>query len=234
MKRMALDSGRSQKIWGRHWDEWRMADRTNGQEGTILCRFEDTEFVNIEELFGGRKIWTLLKGELHLIMRDEEGKTIVLMKITVKDSGFVFPVDCLDSLAYSVEAVCVGNTELCYIPETISGQIYQECVSVRKWQLQNYMKIFTKLLELINDLSFLSLKERLKKKLYEYCCLYQTDTIPVTHEQLANELATSREVVSRLLKKLEVEKVIVIKRKCIQVLGFSDEDGKKQKARMVS
>lgn len=232
MKKWILNLENSRKIWKNHWEEWDLSKKAKEQDGTVLCRFEDAEDVDMEDLFSGRKIWALLRGELHLIMRDEEGKTIVLMKITADNSGFLFPTDCLDSLVYSIEAVSVGETELCYIPESLSLRIYEECVSVRRWQLQSYMKVFNKLLELINDLSFLSLKERLKKKLYEYCRLYRTDTIPVTHERLANELATSREVISRLLKKLEMEEVIKIKRKSIQILGMKETD--KRAARMVS
>lgn len=199
----------------------------------VLCKFQDSEDIDMDEFFGGKKIWTLLKGEIHLVMRDVEGKTIVLLKITAENSGFILPKGCLDSLIYSIEAICVGKTELCYIPDRLSMQIYDECASMRKWQYHCYMEMVGKLLELINDLSFLSLKERLKKKLFEYCILYKTDTIPVTHERLAEELASSREVISRLLKKLEEEKVIKIKRKSIQLLDIKSTDSKLNPALMV-
>ena len=202
------------------------------REKAVLCRFEDSESVDAEEILSGRKIWALLKGELHLIMRDEEGRTIVLQKILPEHSGFTLPALCLDSHEYSIEVVCVGETELYYIPEQLSARMYSECADVRKWQEQCYVKAFTKLLELINDLSFLSLKERLRKKLYEYCDQYRTDTVLVTHENLADELATSREVVSRLLKKMEAEKIIKIKRKSIQVLGWKGAGYSEKVSRM--
>ena len=76
------------------------------------------------------------------------------------------------------------------------------------------------------------MKERLRKKLYEYCDQYRTDTVLVTHENLADELATSREVVSRLLKKMEAEKIIKIKRKSIQVLGWKGAGYSEKVSRM--
>lgn len=167
-------------------------------------------------------------------MRDIEGKTIVFLKITDKNSGFIFPKGCLDSLFYTIEAVCVGETELCYIPEQLSMRMYNESPNIRKWQTQCSMNIISKLLELINDLSFLSLKERLKKKLSEYCILYDTDTVALTHEQLAEELASSREVISRLLKKLEEENIIKIKRKCIQMVDYKKSGNAKDLVWMVS
>lgn len=223
-----------EKSWGGgDLNDLKSSTKSQIQGKMMLCKFEDSENIDMDEFFGGKKIWTLLKGEIHLVMRDVEGKTIVLLKITSENSGFILPEGCLDSLVYSIEAVCVGKTELCYIPDRLSMQIYDECASVRKWQYQCYMNMVAKLLELINDLSFLSLKERLKKKLFEYCFLYKTNTIPVTHERLADELASSREVISRLLKKLEDENVIKIKRKSIQILDVKSPDSNKNPARMV-
>ncbi|MDO4274273.1 MAG: Crp/Fnr family transcriptional regulator [Eubacteriales bacterium] len=210
----------------RHLNDLKMETKAEVKDRMVVCKFDDCETINIEEFFSVPKIWTLLKGELHFIMRDMEGKTIVFLKITVDNSGFIFPKGCLDSLFYTIEARCVGETELCYIPEQLSIRMYNECPSVRKWQTQCSMKIVSKLLELINDLSFLSLKERLRKKLCEYCLLNQTDIIPLTHEQLADELASSREVISRLLKKLEEENIIKIKRKSIQMLAYNNDNVK--------
>lgn len=161
-------------------------------------------------------------------MRDEEGRTIVLLKITGEHSQFAIPTECLSSLIYSVEIICSGKTELCYIPENLSQQIFNESSSVRDWKVQCYIRTYAKLLEVINDLTFLSLKERLHKKLLEYCTLEQDEVIQVTHEQLAEELATSREVISRLLKKMEAEESIRIKRKSIQVLGWRNACQKKR------
>lgn len=202
------------------------------REKAVLCRFEDAESVDAQMVFGVKRIWMLLKGEMHLIMRDEEGRTIVLLKILPENSGFTLPAMCFGSGEYSIELVCVGETELYYIPEHLSAQMYSECADVRKWQEQCYVRAFTKLLELVNDLSFLTLKERLSKKLYEYCDQYQTDTVLVTHENLADELATSREVISRLLKKMEAEQIIKIKRKSIQVLGWKSSGYQEKLSRM--
>ena len=217
--RATLD--KCQKILGRGClENLKIQMKTEIREKAVLCKFEDAESVDSNMVFSVKRIWMLLKGEMHLIMRDEEGRTIVLLKILPENSGFTLPARCFGSGEYSIELVCVGDTELYYIPESLSIQMYSECADVRKWQEQCYVRSFTKLLELVNDLSFLTLKERLSKKLYEYCDLYRTDTVLVTHENLADELATSREVISRLLKKMEAEQTIKIKRKSIQVLGW--------------
>ncbi len=202
------------------------------RDQAVFCEFEDAESINMEKIFYRDRIWMLLKGEIDLVIRSEEGKTFVCLKIQPEDSGILLPVECCGSQLYGMEAVCVGKTALYYIPEELSAQIYRESAEVSRWQRELNKKVLLRLFELINDLALLSLSERLKKKLIEYCFLYQADTIVVTHERLAEELATSREVISRILKRMEVEGCIKVKRKRIQVLNLQQDRIKDQKSLM--
>jgi CRP/FNR family transcriptional regulator len=60
--------------------------------------------------------------------------------------------------------------------------------------------------------------ERLLNYIRKKCELTKSDTLYVTHEQLANELGTARVVVSRLLKQLENEQVVLLGRNKIKLL----------------
>ena len=66
-----------------------------------------------------------------------------------------------------------------------------------------YHKRFEELLEIVNAIAFKKVDERLLDLLHKKSELIKSKTIQITHEQLANELATARVVVSRLLKQLE-------------------------------
>lgn len=225
MKNHILDSKNCKRIW-RYYEELDSSAQLRVQEETVVCHFNHMEHIDMQRFFGGHRIWTLAKGELHLMMRDMEGKTIVFLKFTPENAGSNLLGQYISALDYGIEAVCVGETDLCYIPEKLSGELYREYSSVRRWQATCSIDIMGRLLELINDLSFLSLKERLEKRLKEYFTVYQKDTVVITHEALAEELGTSREVISRLLKKMEAEHTIAIRRKSIQILqGIYRERG---------
>ncbi len=75
-----------------------------------------------------------------------------------------------------------------------------------------YHKRFEELLEMINDIAFKKMDERLLDLLQKKQVLTKNAQIQITHEQLANELGTAREVVSRLLKQLEKEGVVQLGR----------------------
>ncbi|MEF9880503.1 MAG: helix-turn-helix domain-containing protein, partial [Clostridia bacterium] len=78
--------------------------------------------------------------------------------------------------------------------------------------------MFQLVLHLIEKLAFSNLKSRLIAQLVGYARVQNTNTLSVTHEALANDLGTSREVVTRLLKQLEDKNVVKLERKKILLL----------------
>ena len=74
------------------------------------------------------------------------------------------------------------------------------------------------LLETIDTLAFKRVDERLLKHLQDKAKVNHDDTIQTTHQDIAYDLNTSRVVISRLLKKLENERKIKMRRNSIKVL----------------
>ena len=68
---------------------------------------------------------------------------------------------------------------------------------------RTYHKRFEELLETINAIAFKKMDERLLDLIHKKAGLVGSNTIQITHEQLATELGTARAVVSRLLKQIE-------------------------------
>jgi len=66
-----------------------------------------------------------------------------------------------------------------------------------------YHKRFEELLEIVNAIAFKKVDERLLTLLHKKASVSGSNTLQITHEQLANELGTARVVISRLLKQLE-------------------------------
>ena len=73
----------------------------------------------------------------------------------------------------------------------------------------------TELLEAIDTIAFLKMDERLFKYLKDKAMVNHNEVINVTHQDIANDLHTSRVVISRLLKKLEINNKIKMHRKAI-------------------
>ena len=78
----------------------------------------------------------------------------------------------------------------------------------KNWQkfiLQSYHDRMSELLEAIDTIAFLKLDKRLFKYLKDKAMVNHNESIHVTHQQIAQDLHTSRVVISRLLKTLEID-----------------------------
>lgn len=82
---------------------------------------------------------------------------------------------------------------------------------------ESYHQRLTEMLETIDTLAFMNMDQRLLRYLQDKAKINQSETLQVTHQQIAYDLNTSRVVISRLLKKLEIDEKISLQRNNILV-----------------
>ncbi|GAC1306275.1 MAG: hypothetical protein NVSMB24_16370 [Mucilaginibacter sp.] len=75
-----------------------------------------------------------------------------------------------------------------------------------------YHSRFEELLKVINAVAFQKLDDRIMALLKRKVAIYQSNEFNITHQQLAEELGTTREVISRLLKQMEKQQIITLSR----------------------
>ena len=76
------------------------------------------------------------------------------------------------------------------------------------------------MLETIDSLAFFNMEQRLYKYLKDRAMVLQDPLLEITHYKIANDLNTSRVVISRLMKKLILDKKIITNRNQVKVLEF--------------
>jgi CRP/FNR family transcriptional regulator len=116
----------------------------------------------------------------------------------------------------NVRAEAEENTTLIAIPISLLDQWSTQYVSWKHFIMKTYQKRFEDLLKTIDSIAFQKLDDRLLQLLKEKSLKSADQTIHSTHQDLANELHSSREVISRLLKRLENEGVVKLGRNKIQ------------------
>jgi len=162
-------------------------------EGTVLMRP------------GGyiRTVPILISGSVKIMRPDEEGREMLLYYLGGLDSCAMSLTCCLQHRTSEILAVVEEKTALITIPvEKVETWICQFS-SWKTFVFQTYQKRFEDLLATVDAVAFHKLDERLLALLQKKEHAFKSMVLPVTHEELAAELATSREVISRLLKQLE-------------------------------
>lgn len=166
-----------------------------------------------------RYVPIVLKGSLKVTREDDSGREILLYFIRPGESCIMTLFAVRQNNPSLVRAVVDEPVELLLVPvETI----HRDLSNHRDWlnfTFSLFQQRYEELLDMINDIAFARVDDRLLDLLRTRSKMQQNREITVTHQQLADELGTAREVVTRLLKKLESEGVIETGRGKIRLCG---------------
>ena len=127
---------------------------------------------------------------------------------------------CMSKSASKIRAVADEDVKLIMIPIDKMYLWYHNNESWRNFILQSYQTRFDEMLETIDTLAFMKMDERLLKYLKDKVKLSSSPSLEITHQEIAEDMHTSRVVIYRLLKQLEKESKIKLGRNKISVSEF--------------
>lgn len=165
-----------------------------------------------------RSIPIVLKGLIGVIRTEEDGKEILLYYIKAGESCIMSFLGGLHRDTSKIKAIAEEETEILLIPIEKVQQLTKEFPQWLDYIFHLYHKRFEELLNIVNEVAFKRMDERLLNLLRKKSEAQKSRELQITHEQLAGELGTSRVVVSRLLKQLEEEGSVQLGRNKIRLM----------------
>lgn len=177
--------------------------------------FSETKQIDLQRLTGAGAdaLWVILEGNISIVIESIDGKNCRLLRMSEGQGNHTLMA--LRSLRFYVKASVEKRASICVINEALSRELLKRNQYVQRAEDDSSVKVLEHLINLVGDLAFSTLKERLLRCLREYGAETKNGEIFITHEELANNLGTSREVVSRLLKELAREDDLSLMRKRI-------------------
>jgi CRP/FNR family transcriptional regulator len=160
----------------------------------------------------------VLSGSLKVSRLDESGKELLLYYINPNESCALTFTCCMQQKESEIRATTEEDTELIILPISVMDDWLQRFPAWRNFVMQTIQYRFNELLTTIDHIAFQNLDERLVQYLKTKSKTLQTSLIKLSHEQIAVDLASSRVVISRLLKKLENDQKIILFRNEIKLL----------------
>jgi CRP/FNR family transcriptional regulator len=161
----------------------------------------------------------LLSGSIKIMRPDDDGREMLLYYLGGLDTCAMSLTCCLQQKTSEIIAVAEENTKLIAIPVEKIDEWLGKYRTWKEFIFTTYQKRFDDLLDTIDSVAFTKLDERLLKLINKkLASTGGKHILYVTHEELASELATSREVVSRLLKQLEKLDKVKLSRNKIELL----------------
>jgi CRP/FNR family transcriptional regulator len=160
----------------------------------------------------------LLQGAIKIMREDKDGDELLLYFLERGDTCAMTLSCCLGQTKSEIRAVAERDTTLIMIPIDKMEEWTSKYKTWRNFVFESYHARLNEMLETIDTIAFYNMDERLMKYLKDKAKINQSEVVNNTHQQIAYDLHTSRVVISRLLKKLELEGKIKLQRNSIEVL----------------
>lgn len=165
-----------------------------------------------------RSIPIVINGSIRVIRTDEDERELFLYYIKAGESCIMSFLGGMHHDTSKVKAIAEEETDILFIPIEKVSVLIKEFPGWLDYIFKLYHKRFEELLDMVNEIAFHKMDERLLSFIRKKCELTKSSTLYVTHEQLSNELGTARVVISRLLKQMESEGLVSLGRNKISLL----------------
>lgn len=159
----------------------------------------------------------VLKGLLKIYREDEEGNEFFLYYLEPGQACAISLICASKQEKSEITAKVIDDVELILVPFGKVEKWMLEYPSWNQFVLETYRSRFEEVLHVIDSIAFHKMDERLKFYLIRHYEQFKSLKIEITHQTIANELSSSREVVSRLLKKMEQRGMLELHRNYIKL-----------------
>ncbi|MDE6907518.1 MAG: Crp/Fnr family transcriptional regulator [Lachnospiraceae bacterium] len=157
-------------------------------------------------------------GSLRLSIMSDEGKDITLYRLHQRDMCMLSASCVLQTITFDVFINAEEDSE-CYV---ISGPAFaavsERNPSIKIFALESAVSRFSDVMWVMQQILFMSLDKRLAIFLSDESARTGSDTITLTHGQIAKYIGSAREAVSRMLKYFTNEKIVEVSRGGIKIL----------------
>ncbi len=189
------------------------------QDNGVLYEVEAGEvLIDLEDVIQHMPL--LMDGAIKVLREDDDGDELLLYFLEKGDTCAMTMSCCMGSSKSKIRAVAERKSLLVMIPVENMSLWIQQYDDWRAFVFESYSNRMSELLSSIDSLAFLNMHDRVFKYLRERVMVHKDSELNVTHQEIANDLHTSRVVISRILKSLEKEGRISLHRNRLEVLEW--------------
>jgi CRP/FNR family transcriptional regulator len=162
----------------------------------------------------------VISGRIKIYRESDEGGEFLIYYLGPGDACAISLICALQSQVSEITAKAVEETDVIMLPVQLMDELMSKFKSWSHFVIQTYRSRFDEMLTVIDNIAFRNMDERLEF----YLKRAKTDAgqilLNLTHQQIADDLNSSREVISRLLKKMEQLGKIKLNRNSIEIIDL--------------
>ncbi len=165
-----------------------------------------------------RVVPLVVSGSVKIIREDEEGHEIFLYYVSSGESCAMTLASCLRREKSAVRAIVESPAQILALPVKSIYDFLHHYPSWNEFMAETYAQRFDEVLTVVDNIAFRKMDERLLVYLTNKANLLNTKTLTLSKTDVARDLNSSREVISRLMKQMEKQQMIKMSGNIIQLL----------------
>ncbi len=165
----------------------------------------------------------VIDGSIKIMRMDDEGKELFLYYLEPGETCALSLTCCSAARPSEIKAVVEEPATIIFVPVQLHEQWSDEFKQWKDFVSSTYQQRFQEMLIALDAVAFKRMDERLMRYIVTKMKQLKANELHTTHQEIANELGTSREVISRLLKQLEKKKWIELGRNVIYIRDDFEE-----------
>ena len=194
-----------------------------------LSKIEKETFVNSSQYISFRKgtnihngnectgIILIRSGSLRLYILSDEGKEITLYRLFPGEMCMLSASCVLNNITFDVFVDAEENSECIIVGGCAYAALSERCDAAKIFALETALARFSDVMWVMQQILFMSMDKRLAIFLLDEMSKTGTNTIHLTHEQIAKYMGSAREVVTRMLKYFSGEGIVELSRGGIKI-----------------
>lgn len=206
------------------WQLLTEQERDTVQQSAMVRRYEKGALIH----GGGSEclgLLLVLSGEIRTYLLSDEGREVTLFRLYPGELCVLSASCVISQITFDTQMTAQQETEVLIIPAGLVAALTEQNLSVRCFLYELATQRFSDVMWAMQQILFKGLDRRLAEFLLSEAARTGSDTIRMTHEQLAQHISSAREAVARMLKTFSEEGLVELKR---GVITLRDKDGLRQ------
>lgn len=188
------------------WETISDADRDYICQNSHLITYPKGKNIHNGEECSG--VILVRSGSLRLYIMSDEGKDITLYRLHRGDLCMLSASCVLDAITFDVFVDAEEDSQCCVVSGPAFAAVSERNPDVRIFALETAVSRFSDVMWVMQQILFMSMDKRLAIFLLDESARTGSDTIKLTHGQIARYMGSAREVVSRMLKYFASEGIV--------------------------
>ena len=194
------------------------------RKSAVIRRYEKGSFIHSSDRDCLGMLF-IISGEIRTYILSDEGREITLFRLYPNDLCVLSASCVISQISFDTQMTARQDTEVLIIPPNITALLKEQNISVRCFLYEQATERFSEVMWAMQQILFKGLDQRLTAFLVEECERTNSNTVRMTHEQIARNISSAREAVARMLKQFTQDGLVELKRGEIII---KDTDGLKR------